>query len=92
MDATIIYEDNTICIAQLKEGYIKGDRTKHISPNYFSLMIFRRMMISTFNKFVRVIILQMFSQSNSQVKFLRNFVLRIGLHRLRGICLHEGEK
>ncbi|XP_035832874.1 secreted RxLR effector protein 161-like [Helianthus annuus] len=26
---TILHEDNTACIAQLKEGYIKGDRTKH---------------------------------------------------------------
>ncbi|KAK4380785.1 hypothetical protein Sango_3030900 [Sesamum angolense] len=32
---TILYEDNTSCIAQLKEGYIKGDRTKHISPKFF---------------------------------------------------------
>ena len=32
---TILYEDNTACIAQLKEGYIKGDRTKHISPKFF---------------------------------------------------------
>ena len=31
----IIYEDNTACIAQLKDGYIKGDRTKHISPKFF---------------------------------------------------------
>jgi hypothetical protein len=28
---TVIYEDNTACIAQIKEGYIKGDRTKHIA-------------------------------------------------------------
>jgi hypothetical protein len=34
-NATVIYEDNTACIAQLKEGYIKGDRTKHISPKFF---------------------------------------------------------
>jgi hypothetical protein len=26
---TVIYEDNTACIAQIKEGYIKYDRTKH---------------------------------------------------------------
>ena len=32
---TILYEDNTACIAQLKAGYIKGDRTKHISPKFF---------------------------------------------------------
>ena len=30
-----MYEDNAACIAQLKVGYIKGDRTKHISPKFF---------------------------------------------------------
>ena len=30
-----MYEDNAACIAQLKRGYIKGDRTKHISPKFF---------------------------------------------------------
>ena len=32
---TTIYEDNTACIEQIKEGYIKGDRTKHISSKFF---------------------------------------------------------
>ena len=32
----MIYEDNAACIAQIKEDYIKGDRTKHISPKFFS--------------------------------------------------------
>ena len=32
---TTLYEDNTVCIAQIKGGYIKGDRTKHISPKLF---------------------------------------------------------
>ena len=32
---TTIYEDNAECIKQIKEGYIKVDRTKHISPNFF---------------------------------------------------------
>ena len=32
---TTIYEDNVECIEQIKEGYIKGDRTKHISPKFF---------------------------------------------------------
>lgn len=32
---TILFEDNTACIEQLKEGYIKGDRTKHISSKFF---------------------------------------------------------
>ena len=30
-----MYEDNAACIAQLKGGYIKRDRTKHISPKFF---------------------------------------------------------
>ena len=34
-EPTIIYEDNAACIAQLKDGYIKGDRTKHILPKFF---------------------------------------------------------
>ena len=32
---TILFEDNVACIAQIKGGYIKGDRTKHISPKFF---------------------------------------------------------
>ncbi|KAL0546737.1 hypothetical protein IC582_016650 [Cucumis melo] len=32
---TILFEDNTACIAQIKGEYIKGDRTKHISPKLF---------------------------------------------------------
>ncbi|CAL2229880.1 unnamed protein product [Prunus armeniaca] len=30
-----MYEDNAACIAQIKEGFIKGDRTKHIPPKFF---------------------------------------------------------
>ena len=32
---TILFEDNAACIAQIKGVYIKGDRTKHISPKFF---------------------------------------------------------
>ena len=32
---TILYEDNTTCIAQIKCGYIKGERTKDISPKFY---------------------------------------------------------
>ncbi|KAJ9561392.1 hypothetical protein OSB04_006552 [Centaurea solstitialis] len=32
---TVLYEDIAACSAQLKEGYIKGDRTKHILPKFF---------------------------------------------------------
>ena len=30
-----LFEDNAACIAQIKGGYIKGDKTKHISPKFF---------------------------------------------------------
>ncbi|KAM2495062.1 hypothetical protein ACFX1W_035094 [Malus domestica] len=33
---TIIHEDNAACITQMKEGFIKGGKTKHISPRFFS--------------------------------------------------------
>ena len=32
---TVIHEDNAACITQLKDGYIKGDRVKHISSKFF---------------------------------------------------------
>lgn len=32
---TIIHEDNAACVHQLQHGYIKGDRTKHLSPKFF---------------------------------------------------------
>jgi hypothetical protein len=33
---TVIYKDNTTCIVQIKDRYIKGDRTKYISSKFFS--------------------------------------------------------
>ena len=32
---TTLFEDNAAYIAQIKGGYIKGDRTKHISSKFF---------------------------------------------------------
>jgi hypothetical protein len=32
---TIIYEDNSACVAQVQSGYIKSNITKHISPKFF---------------------------------------------------------
>jgi ribonuclease HI len=34
-EPTCIYEDNAACIEQMKQGFIKGDNTKHIAPKYF---------------------------------------------------------
>ncbi|GJW39196.1 hypothetical protein Tco_0065041 [Tanacetum coccineum] len=30
----VVHEDNATCIAQLKDRYIKGDKTKHILPKF----------------------------------------------------------
>jgi len=35
-EPTTIYEDNDACVAQIKEGYIKSDITKHIPSLFFS--------------------------------------------------------
>ena len=32
---TTLFEDNAACIAQITGSYIKGDKTKHISPKFF---------------------------------------------------------
>ena len=34
-EPTKIFEDNSACVAQLKEGYIKSDKRNHISPRFF---------------------------------------------------------
>jgi len=31
----ILFEDNVFCITQIRGGYIKGDKTKHILPKFF---------------------------------------------------------
>ena len=31
----IIYEDNIVCVAQVREWYIKEDKIKHISSKFF---------------------------------------------------------
>jgi len=35
VESTTIYEDNNACSSQLKEEYIKFDKTKHILPKFF---------------------------------------------------------
>lgn len=32
---TVLFEDNASCIEQIQSGFIKGDKTKHISPKFF---------------------------------------------------------
>ena len=37
---TILYEDNATCLTQIRGGYIKGDRTKHIALIFFIFFYF----------------------------------------------------
>ena len=55
-NATILHEDNTTCIAQIKGEFIKSDRTKHISLNFSILMSSKRKVRLMFNKFGHAII------------------------------------
>ena len=34
-NATVLHKDNVACITQIKGGFIKGDKTKHIPPKFF---------------------------------------------------------
>ncbi|GKB52412.1 hypothetical protein Tco_0903165 [Tanacetum coccineum] len=52
---TVVHEDNAACIAQLKDGYIKDDRTKHILPKFFSLITCRRVVTLKFKRSVQAI-------------------------------------
>ena len=90
---TIMYEDNASCIAQLKDGYIKGDRTKHILPKFF--------FTHDLQKSGDVQVLQIRSNDNLADLFtkalptatFKKLVYRIGLRRLKDLVeyTHKGE-
>ncbi|KAL0390942.1 UNVERIFIED_CONTAM: Retrovirus-related Pol polyprotein from transposon TNT 1-94 [Sesamum calycinum] len=85
---TVIYEDNTACIAQIKDGYIKGDRTKHISPKFFST---HELQVEG-----KVDVKQIPSSQNLAdlftkalpTKVFKQLVHNIGMRRLKDICLN----
>ncbi|KAK4391574.1 Retrovirus-related Pol polyprotein from transposon TNT 1-94 [Sesamum angolense] len=85
---TVIYEDNAACIAQIKDGYIKGDRTKHISPKFFST---HELQVEG-----KVDVKQIPSSQNLAdlftkalpTKVFKQLVHNIGMRRLKDICLN----
>ena len=74
---TTLYEDNAACIAQLKGGYIKGDRTKHISPKFFYTHELQTMVRLIYNKSGLVIILQIYSLRHYLLRPSRNFYVKL---------------
>ena len=90
---TILYEDNAACITQIKGGYIKGDRTKHISPKFFYT--------HDLQKSGDIDVQQIRSSDNLADLFtkalptstFKKLTHRIGLRRLKDIlCNIEGEQ
>lgn len=83
---TVIYEDNTACITQVSEGFIKGDRTKHLSPKLFFTY--------DHQKEGRIDIQQVRSCDNLADLFTKSLLSKkfeelvhnIGIHRLQDIC------
>ena len=55
-NATKLHEDNVVCILQIKGGFIKGDKIKHISLNSSILMSSERNVRSIFSRFNHAII------------------------------------
>ena len=82
---TIMYEDNAACIAQLKDGYIKGDRTKHILLKFF--------LTHELQKAGEVQVVQVRSSDNSADLFtkslptctFRKLTHQIGMRRLKDL-------
>jgi len=92
MKSTTIYEDNNACIAQLKEEYIKGDRTKNILPKFFFTHDLQRNGDVEIQK-VRSCenLADLFTKSLPRRTF-KQLVQKIGLCHLNDVSLHEGEK
>ena len=88
---TILYEDNAACITQIRAGYIKGDRTKHISPKFF----YTHELQKSGNIDVQQIRLSenlanLFTKSLPIATF-KKIVYNIGMRRLKDLHIHEGE-
>ncbi|CAM8920496.1 unnamed protein product [Rhodiola kirilowii] len=83
---TVIFEDNAACTAQIKNGYIKGDKTKHISPKFF--------FTHELHKNGEIDICQIRSCDNLTDLFTKalpttpfeKLVYKIGMRKLRDLC------
>ncbi|KAL0453826.1 UNVERIFIED_CONTAM: Retrovirus-related Pol polyprotein from transposon TNT 1-94 [Sesamum latifolium] len=85
---TVIYEDNAACIAQIKDGYIKGDRTKHISPKFFStheLQVEGKVDVTQISSSQN---LADFFTKTLPTKVFKQLVHKIGMRHLKDISLN----
>ena len=90
MASMITYEDNVTCIAQLKEEYIKEERTKHILPKLFFTCDLQK------NGDINVLQvrphenLEDFLTKSLQRKTFEQLTHKIGFCRLKDDYLHVG--
>jgi len=92
MESTTMYEDNSACISQLKDGYIKGDRIKHFLPKFFLTHVLQR---SGDIKTQKICSYEDLADLFTNVLLRRTFeqlVHKIGFRHLKDVSLHEGEK
>ena len=88
---TILYEDNAAYITQIRGGYIKGDRTKHISPKFFYTHELQKnedidvKQIRSSNNLA-----DLFTKSLPTTTF-KKIMYNIGMRQLKGLQTHEGE-
>ena len=87
---TIIYEDNTACVAQMQTGYIKSNITKHIAPKLFFPMNFRKAGKQTSCKSNHAKILLIYLPSLYQVLYYRNMFMELVCDDF-GTCKYQGE-
>jgi len=92
MKSTTIYEDNSACIVQLKEEYIKGDKIKHILPKFF----FTHDLQGNGDVEIQKVrscenLVDLFTTSLPRKTF-EQLVHKIRLCHLNDVNLHEGEK
>ena len=78
---TPLFEDNSACIAQIKSGFIKGDRTKHIAPKFFYTSEIQGTEIDVTQVQACDNIADIFTKSLGSNKH-RHFVTLLGLRRL----------
>ena len=92
LSPTILYEDNIAYISQIKEGFIKGDRIKHISPKFFYT--------HELQKNGEINVQQIRSSDNLADLFtkalptstFRKLVMGIGMRKLKDLsCSNQGE-
>ena len=86
---TILFDDNVAYIAKIKGGYIKRDRTKHISLKFFyTLKLQKSGEIDVQQIRSSDNLLDIFTKSLSTSTF-KKLVYKIGMHQLKDVNMRR---